>query len=127
MFSKVKAGDKVLVEVPGESHSSFDRGRTFLIPALVGGCTPTRFTVRGITYKKEDGGSYPLGKGCCQPYEADKDETSKLKECNSRAIACRKVNYHLRSFGRSRIDMDTKNPHAILKQAEILAALIEER
>jgi len=97
-----------------------------LVPMTVGGHTPTRFTVEGITYKKSNGYSYPSGSGQCQPYDESKDETAKLEAYNTCTATVIGINEHLYSFGKLRVKRGTKNIHAILKQAEILAALIDE-
>lgn len=53
MFSNVKAGDKVLVSVPGKRSDMFETASTFFVPMTVDSYTPARFTVGGINYNKK--------------------------------------------------------------------------
>ena len=126
MFSNTKVGDTVLIMVNGKKDSPFETTEEFFVPATVVSHTSTRLTAGGITYKKKDGCSYPHGNGYCLKYDASRDETSKLRAHNAVSSALSAINSHLYDFGRLRVNRKTKNINTILKQAEILSALIKE-
>lgn len=72
MFSNIKVGDAVLVEV--EAREGWQGGMWFKVKRTVDRVTPKLFEVKGKKYRKSDGacvGDY----GHVKPYSVDDDQT----------------------------------------------------
>lgn len=124
MFSNIKVGDKVLVGEEGCKTDLFCRPPIFWVPMEVTRVTNKQFVAAGERYRKADGCRIPRGAHCLI-YTKDKDESAQLKENYEKAMIVIAVNDLFYKLSKVITNTDTPNIHAIKKQAEVLASLLE--